>query len=256
MKKLFYKILILIVFIPIIALIIFSFCIRFDKYNILPSYISFDRLFILLKPVYLKLIISSVLISFISSIVAIIVALPAAYVVAYYDFRFKNLFLVLTLFPILVPPYAYFMGLLKIFNLLNISDSIFGVILSHTILILPYGIINMKNAFSSVGRKYEEMAITFNDKPLNRFLYIILPIFINTIIATIAVGFTISFSQYFLTLLVGGGKVKTYALYVLPLIQGNNRALAAAASLYYILINGIFLIFISKTHFNKDITTL
>lgn len=256
MNKIFYKILLIIVILPIVILSIFSFCIRFNKDSIVPSYVSIDRLLMLLKPIYLKLIISSILISFISAVLAVILALPAAYAVAYYDFKYKNLFLILTLVPILVPPYAYFMGLLKVFNIFKINDTIFGVILSHAIVIIPYGIINIKNAFLSLGKKYEEMALTFKDNIINRLINITLPLMKNTIIATISLGFTISFSQYFLTLLVGGGKIKTYALYVFPLIQGNNRALASIASLFYILINAIFLIFICKTNFDKDKITL
>ena len=39
--------------------------------------------------------------------------------------------------------------------------------------------------------------------------------------------FTLSYSQYFTTLIVGGGRVKTLALVLVPYIQGGDRALAS-----------------------------
>ena len=245
-----------IILLPILILILFSFIIRFKDNTIFPSYISIDRIFVLTKPTYVKLIFSSIMISFASSILAVTFSLPASYALAYFDFKFKNIILVIALFPILVPPFAYFMGLLRSFSIIGINDTLFGVIISHMILIIPYGIINFKSAFLSIGYKYEEVAKAFGGNVIDRTIYITMPLLKNTIIATVALGFTISFSQYFLTLLVGGGRIKTYALYVLLLIQGNNRALASAASLYYIIINGAFLILISKIHNNRELETL
>lgn len=40
-------------------------------------------------------------------------------------------------------------------------------------------------------------------------------------------AYIISYSQYFTTLLAGGGKIKTLALVMVPYIQSGDRALAS-----------------------------
>ena len=47
-------------------------------------------------------------------------------------------------------------------------------------------------------------------------------------------AFILSYSQYFTTLLIGGGKVKTLALVLVPYIQSGDRALASVYSIVYV----------------------
>jgi putative spermidine/putrescine transport system permease protein len=48
-------------------------------------------------------------------------------------------------------------------------------------------------------------------------------------------AYIISFSQYFLTLLIGGGSVKTLAVVMVPLIYGGDRTIASAYALLFTL---------------------
>jgi putative spermidine/putrescine transport system permease protein len=50
-------------------------------------------------------------------------------------------------------------------------------------------------------------------------------------------AFIISFSQYFSTLLIGGGKVKTFMLVMLPYIRSSDRSVASAYALMFLLIS-------------------
>ena len=47
-------------------------------------------------------------------------------------------------------------------------------------------------------------------------------------------GFILSYSQYFTTLMVGGGRVKTIALVLVPYIQSGDRALSAVYSVAFV----------------------
>ena len=49
-----------------------------------------------------------------------------------------------------------------------------------------------------------------------------------------SMGFILSYSQYFTTLMVGGGRVKTIALVLIPYIQSGDRALSAMYSLAFV----------------------
>ena len=49
-----------------------------------------------------------------------------------------------------------------------------------------------------------------------------------------SMGFILSYSQYFTTLMLGGGRVKTIALVLVPYIQSGDRALASAYSVAFV----------------------
>ena len=50
-----------------------------------------------------------------------------------------------------------------------------------------------------------------------------------------SMAFILSYSQYFITLLIGGGKIKTIALVLVPYIQSGDRPLASIYSMVYVL---------------------
>jgi ABC-type spermidine/putrescine transport system permease subunit II len=54
------------------------------------------------------------------------------------------------------------------------------------------------------------------------------------LLSALSMGFIISCSQYFLTLLVGGGKVRTFALAMFPYVAGGDRTIAAAYGVIFI----------------------
>ena len=47
-------------------------------------------------------------------------------------------------------------------------------------------------------------------------------------------AYIISYSQYFTTLLAGGGRIKTLALVLVPYIQSGDRALASIYSTVFV----------------------
>ena len=59
--------------------------------------------------------------------------------------------------------------------------------------------------------------------------------------------FIISFSQYFLTLIIGGGNVITYPLVMFPYIQSGDRTLSSLYSIVFIIISLIRVVLIEKS---------
>lgn len=49
-----------------------------------------------------------------------------------------------------------------------------------------------------------------------------------------SMGFILSYSQYFTTLLVGGGRIRTMATVLVPYIQSGDRPLASAYSAAFV----------------------
>ena len=70
-------------------------------------------------------------------------------------------------------------------------------------------------------------------------------------------SYIVSFSQYFLTLLIGGGKIKTFTIVMFPYISGGDRNIAAAYTLVFLGITMIIFSFFNYivSKFNKNIST-
>ena len=61
-----------------------------------------------------------------------------------------------------------------------------------------------------------------------------LPALLPGILSSMSMGFILSYSQYFTTLMVGGGRVKTIALVLVPYIQSGDRALSSVYSVAFV----------------------
>lgn len=246
-KNIIYKILVVLVVIPIFAIFIQSVILRYDYKSILPDVISIDNFKKFFTANYFKLLLSSILISIISAIITIIISLPIANILPNISMNHRTTLYVIFLIPILVPQFVYFYGIQNVFAKIGIINTHLGVILSHIIVMMPYAIINLSNDISLYGKKYEEVAFVMGVSDYKLYKDIMLPLIKGTLINTLGLLFIISFSQYFITLMIGGGVVKTYATYIFPLILGNDRNFAAKAAFIYIAINIIiYIIFVNS----------
>ncbi len=55
------------------------------------------------------------------------------------------------------------------------------------------------------------------------------------IMSSFSMGFIISYSQYFTTLIIGGGRINTISLVLVPYIQGGDRSLASVYAMAFTL---------------------
>jgi len=117
---------------------------------------------------------------------------------------------------------------------LGLSDTIAGVILVHLIAAVPYCITIMTDVTRAVGKKLEEQAMVLGADPFRAFFLVTLPSLLPGILSSMSMGFILSYSQYFTTLMVGGGRVKTIALVLVPYIQSGDRALSAVYSVAFV----------------------
>ena len=62
-----------------------------------------------------------------------------------------------------------------------------------------------------------------------------------------SMGFILSYSQYFTTLMVGGGRVKTIALVLVPYIQSGDRSLSSVYSTAFVG-SALLVFFILRDH--------
>jgi putative spermidine/putrescine transport system permease protein len=178
---------------------------------------------------------ASLAIAFIVSILALLVALPAARAVAWYDFRGKRLLLFLLLLPVLTPPLAAAMGVHQVFLRNGLVETTAGVVLVHLMPAVPYAILMLSGSFSHLDPDLEEQARTLGASRFAVLRFVTLPAIAPGLAIAAAFAFLISWSQYQLTILIGGGRVLTLPVVLVSFERGGNEAIAAALALVFVL---------------------
>jgi putative spermidine/putrescine transport system permease protein len=159
------------------------------------------------------------------------VGVPAARALGLRRFRGRSLALALVVLPTTVPPLAVALGLDVAFLRLGLAGTVLGVVLVHLLPVLPYVVLALVGVFERYDEAYEWQAATLGAGPLTRLVRVSLPLLAPGIAVAALFGFLASWTQYVLTLLVGGGQVVTLPLLVFAAAAGGNPATTAGLAL-------------------------
>jgi putative spermidine/putrescine transport system permease protein len=140
--------------------------------------------------------------------------------------------LVLLAMPLLVPAYATGTGLAEWFLRLGLAGGRLGLVLAHLTVVLPYVVLVLAAGFGERLAELEEMAATTGLGQGRRLALVTLPAVRPTLAAACLLGFLVSWSQYGLSLAVGGG-LPMLPILLLPFV-GTDPQVAAALSLLFL----------------------
>lgn len=172
------------------------------------------------------------------------VATLAARAVCLHEWRGRRVFEFATMLPFLIPSTVFAMGVQVAFIRLGLARSVGGVILAHCIVALPYAMGIMCDVTRASGRRMEEAALTCGAGRLSTIVHATLPGLAPGFASSLLMCYIMSFSQYFLTLLIGGGAVRTFALVLFPYLGGGDRTVAGAYGAVFIAVTLlVFLVF-------------
>lgn len=181
-----------------------------------------------------RLLGSSIALAFLVALLSTVISILTARATEFYDFPGKGLIRFSGMLPLLVPGTVFAMGIQLVMLKLGLADKIAGVVLVHLVCALPYCLAIMGDVTRAAGLWLEEQAQVLGASPIRAFFAATLPLLMPGILSSMSMGFILSYSQYFTTLMVGGGRVKTIALVLVPYIQSGDRALASAYSVAFV----------------------
>ncbi|CEQ08572.1 ABC transporter permease [[Clostridium] sordellii] len=255
LKKLIVNIILLTLILPLGILFIWAITSSWVYPNLIPNEFSLRGFEYILNEENIKVLLNSIFISIVVVIITLIISIPAAKAIALYEFKGKKFFELLILSPIIIPMISVAMGIQLIFIKFGIANTLTGVILINIIPCIPYGVRIIADVYKLIGDKYEIQASMLGAKKIDILRYVTIPLILPGIIGASSMCFIISFSQYFLTLLIGGGSVITYPLLMFPYIQSGDRILASMYSIVFIIISLIVVMLMKKSlekYYNKE----
>jgi putative spermidine/putrescine transport system permease protein len=173
-------------------------------------------------------------IAVLASLLSLILGFPAARVLGLRNFRGRQLVWLLFFVPTVIPPLAVGMGLNILYLRIGLAGTIAGVVLAHLVPTLPYTIFTLSSAFARFDENYEFQALALGASPWHIFFKVTLRMMAPSLVVAALFAFLISWSQYLLTLLIGGGQVITLPVLLFSAASGGNPSTIATLSLLFI----------------------
>ncbi len=176
-------------------------------------------------------ILNSLVVAVGSTALALALAWPAARVVGERRLARPGIVWVLLALPLLVPQYATGSGLAEWFIRLGLADTLAGLTAAHLVPVLPYVLLILASGFGPEVRAAEEAAAVHGAGPCRRLTLVTIPALSPVIAVAALLGFLVSWSQYGLSLAVGGGTPMLPLLFV-PFIDADPQVAAVLALVF------------------------
>ena len=240
MNKIFFYVLVCISCTPLLLLSVLAIGVFWPYPLLLPKVSSFKFFHSVFNDIQsLKAIANTLVIAVFATVLPLLIAVPAAKSLALYNFRGKALVKMLVWFPLVVPSISVTMGIHISIIKLGLTGSFLGVIIIHSVFALPYAMRIMINVFNMIGDKYEQQAAVLGANATMTFFRVTLPVIMPGLLSAAAISFAVSLSQYFTTFIIGGGRIITMTMLLVPFIQNLE---VQAASVYSLMLLGAALL--------------
>lgn len=236
------------VILPMVPQLIWAFSHRWLFPSVLPSEWSSRAWEYIANPntKVLSSTLNSLIIALAVTAISILVGVPAGKALGMYKFRGKNIVELIILSPSIIPGLAVTMGMQVIFIRIGLTDTLLGVVLVHLLPTIPYMTISMSGVFANYDPAYEEQARSLGASTVKTFFLITLPSVFPGIITGGMFAFLISWGQYILTIIIGGGRVITLPLLLFSFAGSGDFPLTSAMSIIFLLPSLIILLITSK----------
>lgn len=226
----------LVVLLPIVTIIIWTFTERWAWPDLQPQVYSMRAIQGILGQTeqLTRVFMSSIMISIVVALLSVVIGVMTARALTLYEFRGRSIIYFLSILPFMVPATVYAMGVQVTFIKMGLNNTITGVVISHLICSLPYAVRLLMEATRATGIRLEEQARVLGASPVAAFCKVTLPVLSPVILSAMSMSYIVSFSQYFLTLMIGGGKIKTFTIVMVPYLQGGDRNIACIYSVIFL----------------------
>lgn len=221
---------------PLFVMLLWIFVERWAWPDLWPQVFSLRALQEILgrKEELLNLLLSSVWISTVVGVLSVIIGTMTSRALVCYEFPGKKCMHFFSILPFMVPATVFAMGIQVTFIKMGLNNTVTGVIIVHLVCSLPYAIRLIIDGMEALGTGYEEQARVLGASSWQAFLKVTFPVLTPVLISAMNMAYIVSFSQYFLTLLIGGGGVKTFTIVMVPYLQSGDRNIACIYSTLFL----------------------
>jgi putative thiamine transport system permease protein len=150
--------------------------------------------------------------------------------------RWDNTLRPLLYLPLVLPAVLWVVGLYNLALPLRLEGQWIGLLIAHTVMVLPYVLLAVSPAYLGFDPRYATLNASLGHGRWHFLLRIKWPLLRRALAASAAVGFAVSVTQYLPTLYIGAGRYATVTTEAVTLAAGAQRSLTSAyAGLQFLL---------------------
>lgn len=195
--------------------------------------------------------------SFAATAVVVVLGLPLAWLLARADLPGRSLIRGLVLLPMVLPPVVGGVALLSAFSLrspiggwlhdtfgLQLTFTIWGVILAEVFVAMPFFVITVEAAFRNADHRYEQVAASLGASRYTVFRRVTLPMVLPSVAAGSVLAWARALGEFGATITFAGnivGRTQTLPLAVYLKLEGD-RDTAIALSLVLLTVSFVVLV--------------
>jgi putative spermidine/putrescine transport system permease protein len=168
-----------------------------------------------------------------TTLIATPLGIATAYGMRHLPGRLAATVQLLMLLPLVVPGILIAIGVFYIYIQLRLVNSMFGIVAAHTLLALPFVVLNMQAAFATYDFRQEQAAMSLGAPRLSAFFRVTLPQVRSSVISGALFSFITSLDEVIVGLFVAGGQntVLTHRMFV-ALRDAVDPTVAAISTLF------------------------
>jgi putative spermidine/putrescine transport system permease protein len=166
-----------------------------------------------------------------SGLIGTIIGFAIARTATHATVRARQLTLAAAFFTVIAPPLALGVGLQVALLGVGLGGTFAGVLLAHLVPVTGYLTLFALGVFSSLDPSLEDEARTLGASRWQVVSRVLAPLLGGRVREALVLGGLVSWGQVALTLVVGGGLVRTLPVELMSIVQSGNDRIAAIAAL-------------------------
>jgi len=234
MKKIYLALLLVIMYIPIVLVIVYS----FNENRLNSVWSGFSLLWyreLFRDRAIFEALRNSLILATVSSFSAAIIGTMGAVGISRTG-RFGKMMEYLSILPIMTPEIILGMVLLVFFSLLTLPLGMLTLVLAHTCFCIPYVYLLVRARLAGLDKSYAEAARNLGAGTWRAFLDITLPLIMPAVVSGILLSFAMSFDDVIISIFVTGPRTNTLPIRIYTQLKtGVTPKTNALCSLLFII---------------------
>ena len=195
------------------------------------------------SPQWTDAAISSIQIAILTAILATTLGTLAALALTRSEFPAKNFIQAIVLSPIIIPLVIIAIGMFSVFVRWQIAGSMMALVVAHTVLAIPFVVVNVMASLRTLDRNLELAAANLGANPVRAFRFVTLPLIAPGVMAGALFAFITSWDEIVVAIFLTSPTLRTLPVVMWGQIRTEvDPTIAAAATILTVITTIIFTI--------------
>lgn len=186
-------------------------------------------------PGWVNSIIVSIQVLIPSSLIATLLGTAASYALIRGRIPGATLISACLMLPVVVPGIITAAGLFGIYRGLGLNGTLTGLVIGHTVLIMPYVVATVSASLRMLDARLEDAAATLGARPWPAFRRVTLPLLMPSVVSGLLFAMVVSFDELIVSLFVSTARVRPVPVQMWSNLRGDfDPTIAAIATLCFV----------------------